>query len=180
MRGEPSRAHISLMEPPLWKVFNPSRDSLGWSGVTAEWLLGGQTGKFTLHRDAQDWSHFDQTSEVQGKSLAESQHRPNPQPHTTTTRAYLPLENPLVWDACEKGTYHKAPDSPQSKELLENEEGYLSHKKKKRQQSSPCFSCAVRKESEKPSPCSASNKEMQADNKAKPRKSEALGRQAVQ
>lgn len=35
----------------------------------------------------------------------------------------VPLENPLVWDACEKGTYLKVPDNPRSKELLENEEG---------------------------------------------------------
>lgn len=77
----------------------------------------------------------------------------------------------------------KAQPTPKVKSCFEeeeNEEGYLSPLKRIRQQSSPCFSCAVRKESLKLSPCSASNTEMQAGVMAKPRKSEALCRQAVQ
>ena len=67
---------------------------------------------------------------MQGKPLAENLNTdPAPQSHTIATRAYFPLAqlaNPLVWDACENGTYPKVPGKPQSEELLEHKEGYLS------------------------------------------------------
>lgn len=77
-----------------------------WSGgsMTDRAASGWPDRKVSLTQRCSRLGPRYQTCETQGKSLAESQYRPNPQSHTTTITAYLFLENPLVWDACEKGT----------------------------------------------------------------------------